>query len=274
MENVDAFAAELIGALGTARAIAPFTARDPSFGTAQAYEVAARVHAARLARGEQPVGRKIGFTNRTLWDEYGVREPIWGFVYDTTLFRPRGGRSSAAIAGLAEARIEPEIVLHFKAAPPATPGRDAAQVEAAMLDCIDWIAHGFEIVQSPFPDWKFKVADTIAANGLHGTLVVGDPVPVASIPDCAQRLRECRLALRKGEALAAEGTGANVLDSPLLAMAHLVEVLAGMPQFPPVAAGEVVTTGSLTSALLVAPGETWSTTLSGIALPGLSITFK
>jgi 2-oxo-3-hexenedioate decarboxylase len=51
-------------------------------------------------------------------------------------------------------------------------------------------------------------------------------------------------------------------------------VLARLPQFPPLAAGEVVTTGSLTSALLVAPGETWSTTLSGIALPPLAITFK
>jgi len=143
-----------------------------------------------------------------------------------------------------------------------------------MLDCIDWIALGFEIVHSPFPDWKFKVADTVAANGLHGTLIVGDPVPVASLPDCAKRLREFRVALRKGDAVAAEGGGANVLDSPLLALAHLVDVLARLPQFPPLAAGEVVTTGSLTSALLVAPGETWSTTLSGIALPALAITFK
>jgi 2-oxo-3-hexenedioate decarboxylase len=268
MGNVDAFAAELIGALGTAQAIAPFTARDPSFGAAQAYEVAGRLHAARLARGEQPVGRKIGFTNRALWDEYGVREPIWGFVYDTTLFRPRGGRATVALAGLAAAKIEPEIVLHFKAAPP----RQAN--EAALLDCIDWVAHGFEVVQSPFPAWKFKVADTIAANGLHGALYVGEPVPVASVPDCARRLKELRLALHKGGVSVAEGTGANVLGSPLLAMAHLVEVLAQLPAFPPVAADEVVTTGSLTPALDVAPGETWSTTLSGIALPGLSITFK
>jgi 2-oxo-3-hexenedioate decarboxylase len=265
---VDQFAEELIAALGTPQAIVPFTTRDPSFGLARAYEVAASVHAARLARGEQVVGRKIGFTNRALWDEYGVREPIWGFVYDTTLFRPRGGRASAGLASFAAARIEPEIVLHFKAPPPVT--RD----EAAIVDCIDWIALGFEIVHSPFPDWKFKVADTVAANGMHGTLIVGDPVAVASIPDCAKRLREFRVALRKGDAVAAEGGGANVLDSPLLALAHFVDVLARLPQFPPLAAGEVVTTGSLTSALLVAPGETWSTTLSGIALPALAITFK
>jgi len=275
---MSAFAEELIGALGTAQSLATFTSRDPSFDAARGYAVAAELHAARVARGEQPVGRKIGFTNRNLWDEYGVRGPIWGYVYDTTLFRPRGGHASAALGSFAEARIEPEIVLHLKSAPPVTRnaerGRGPADEEGAILDCIDWIAHGFEIVQSPFPDWKFKGADTIAANGLHGMLVVGDPVPVGSIPDCAKRLREFRVALRKGDVVAAEGGGANVLDSPLFALAYLVDLLARQPQFPPLAAGEVVTTGTLTSALRVASGENWSTTLSGIALPGLAITFK
>jgi 2-oxo-3-hexenedioate decarboxylase len=266
--TTEALADELLGVLGTGGSIAPFTARDASFGVAQAYDVAARVHAARVARGETPVGRKIGFTNRNLWEEYGVYEPIWGFVYDTTLFRPRGGRASAALAGVAAAKIEPEIVLHFKSAPPVT------RNEEAILDCIDWIAAGFEIVQSPFPRWKFRLADTIAVNGLHGMLVVGDPVSVASIPDCARRLRECRVTLKKGESVAAEGVGANVLDSPLVAFAHFAGVLARLPQFPSVAAGELVTTGSLTAALDVAVGETWSATFAGIALPGLAITFK
>jgi 2-keto-4-pentenoate hydratase len=266
--SVENFAQELIERLGNPTALAPFTGRDPAFGLAEAYAVAARVHAARIARGERVVGRKIGFTNRAMWDEYGVREPIWGFVYDTTLFRPRGGHASLALEPLAEPRIEPEIVLSFKAPPPAT--RD----EAAILDCIDWIAHGFEIVQSPFPGWKFALADTVAAGGMHGALIVGDPVPVASIDDCAQRLREFRIALRRGDAVEAEGIGANVLDSPLLALAHFVEVLARLPQFPPLAAGEVVTTGTLTAALPVRPGETWSTRLVGINLPGLIVTFR
>jgi 2-keto-4-pentenoate hydratase len=257
--TADAAADELLEILDTPRSIATFTARDPAFG------VAARVHAARGARGEKPVGRKIGFTNRNIWDEYGVREPIWGFVYDTTLFSPRGGRASATIGRLAEPRIEPEIVLHFKSAPPIT--RD----EAALLDCIDWIAHGFEIVQSPFRGWKFELADTIAVNALHGCLIVGEPVAVASVPECAKRLREFRISLKRNDALMVEGGGANVLDSPLLAFAHLAEALAGLPGSPPVAAGEIVTTGTLTAALPVRPGETWTTALSGINLPGLTI---
>jgi 2-keto-4-pentenoate hydratase len=263
--TADAAALEVINSLATGETLETFTARDPTFDVERAYETAARVHAARLARQEQPVGRKVGFTNRLIWDEYGVRQPIWGFVYDTTLVRSTAGRAEVDVRGLFEPRIEPEIVLHFASAPP--PGAD----EAAILGCLDWIAHGFEIVQSPFGGWRFRAPDTIAVNGLHGRLVMGEAVPVASIPDCAQRLRAFRITLSQGETVSAEGGGANVLGSPLLAFAHFAAILATLPQFPPVAAGEIVTTGTLTAALPIGPGQTWSTALQGIELPGLAL---
>jgi len=263
----DAAVSELLDAFARGKSITPFTTRDPGFDSARAYAVAEGLHRARVARGERSVGRKIGFTNRNMWVEYGVHEPIWGHVYDTTLVQAKGGRVEFPLGRLLEPRIEPEIVLHFARTPPVT------RNEADILGCVDWVAHGFEIVQSVFPGWKVRGPDTVAAGGMHGALVVGEPVPVASIPDCAQRLREFRIALARDGAVQSEGTGANVLDSPLLAFAHLTELLAQLPQFAPVGAGEVVTTGTLTAALLVKPGETWSTTLSGIGLPGLSITF-
>jgi 2-keto-4-pentenoate hydratase len=71
------------------------------------------------------------------------------------------------VGDFAEPRIEPEIVFGLGKAP--SPTMD----EAALLDCIDWIALGYEIVQSIFPGWKFAASDTIAANGLHGALLVG-----------------------------------------------------------------------------------------------------
>lgn len=274
----EANATELLEALTHARSIATFTSRDPGFDRARAYAVAEGMHRARLARGEQPVGRKIGFTNRTIWAEYGVFEPIWGFVYDTTVAYAKDGRAELPLGGVVEPRIEPEIVLHFAQAPPVTGdaprGRGPADLEEEILAAIDWIAHGYEIVQSPFPSWKFKVEDTVAANGLHGRLVIGEPVPVSSIPDCARKLREFRIALARDGEVQAVGGGANVLDSPLLAFAHLAEVLARLPQFAPVGAGEVVTTGTLTAALPVQPGERWRTRLDGIGLPGLEIEFR
>jgi 2-keto-4-pentenoate hydratase len=265
---MDELARKLTDAAAQRRPVEPLSRTVPGFDVARAYAVSAALHRERLARGERPIGRKIGFTNRTIWDEYGVYEPIWGFVYDTTVQFADGPQASLEVGHLAEPRIEPEIVLHFREAPRTT--RDEAEILAA----IDWIAHGFEIVQSPFPGWKFQVADTVAVNGLHGALCVGPRVAVAGIADCARKLREFTIALSSAGTVRAEGGGANVLDTPLLAMAHLLEVLQGLPQFAPVAAGEIVTTGTLTAALPVRPGETWSTTLAGIELPGLTLVVR
>jgi 2-keto-4-pentenoate hydratase len=255
----------ILDAFASQRLIAPLSDADPSLDEDGAYAIAYEIHARRLQRGEKPVGRKIGLTNRAMWAQFEAWGPIWGHVYDSTVVSAPAGEVTLAVGHLLQPRIEPEIQLHFARTPPLT--RD----EEAILDCIDWIAQGFEIVQSPFPDWRFSAVDTIAASALHGALVVGRPVAVTEIEDCAAKLRSFTITLSRNGEQQATGSGANVLDSPLLAFAYLVEVLAEQSRFAPVQAGEIVSTGSLTAVPPVAPGETWSTTLDGISLPGLSV---
>ncbi|MCS6945243.1 MAG: hypothetical protein RMK97_07515 [Sutterellaceae bacterium] len=155
-------ARELKRAIDDGRQIAPLVPRLPAFAVDAAYEVAHLLHQARLQEGARPVGRKIGFTNRSIWDEYDVYQPIWGWMYESILTIATQMPVTVSLRGLCEPRIEPEIVLHFAHAP--RPGADAAQI----LSCVDWIAHGVEIVQSHFAGWKFTAPDTIADNGLHG----------------------------------------------------------------------------------------------------------
>lgn len=265
--NLDAIAAALLDAQTRCRMLAPVTSGEPSFDNAAGYEVARRIHETRLRRGARAVGRKIGFTNRNIWPQYGVYEPIWAYVYDTTVAHLADNRGTCTLAPFALPRIEPEVVLHFKATPPA------AAAPAAILDCVDWIAHGFEIVQSHFPDWKFKTADTIADSSLHGTLLVGAPQPVAGLgANLEARLASFSIELACDGQVRDRGVGANVLDSPLAAAAYLVCVLSKQGAAP-IQVGELVTTGTLTAALPVRPGEVWSTTFAGIALPGLSVAF-
>jgi 2-oxo-3-hexenedioate decarboxylase len=80
------------------------------------------------------------------------------------------------LAGLAEPRIEPEIVFRLAVAP--TLGMD----ERTLLESIDWVAHGFEIVLSIFPGWKFSAPDAVAAFGLHGA-------PPNWAPSCTSGVR-------------------------------------------------------------------------------------
>jgi 2-oxo-3-hexenedioate decarboxylase len=258
---------DVLDAVDRHRLIAPLSDREPALDEDGAYAIASALHARRVERGERPVGRKIGFTNRTIWAEYGVWAPIWSHVYDSTVHHAADGHARLAISHLLQPRIEPEIQLHFQRTPPVT--RD----EAAILESIDWIAHGFEIVQSVYPEWRFTKVDAIAAFGLHGALVVGTPVAVHDIDDCAAKLRAFTIALSRDDGQTVRGGGTNVLDTPLLAFAHLAEILREQTRFTPVQAGEIVTTGTLTQARPVSIGETWSTVLDGIDLPGLSITF-
>lgn len=251
-------AGAVLAALDAPGPLAPFTDADPGFDLAAAYRTAAALAALRRARGERPVGRKLGFTNRTIWEEYGVRAPIWGFVYDSTV-RPLDGRP-LSLAPFAEPRIEPEIVLRLAAAP------RAGMAPEELAGCVGAIALGFEIVQSVFPGWRFRAPDTVAAAALHGALRTGPFVPLT--PAIAGRLARFPVTLRRDGAVAATGDGADVLGGgPLAALAHLAALLAADPEAAPLAPGEIVTTGTLTRALPVAPGETWQ---AGADLPGLA----
>lgn len=263
-DTEDAIAARLMELWGTDSQDAGIAVADMG----AAARITARVRDLRMARGERAVGRKIGFSNRTLWPLYGVDRPMWNYMWDSTVTEAPGGAAVLDLAGLPEPRIEPEIVLSLARAP--APEMD----EAALLGCIDRVAHGFEIVQSVFPGWKFTAAGTAAAFGLHGRLVIGPWRDIGSDrAGWGAQLAGFTVSLRRGGAEVDAGHARNVLDGPVTAFRHLVRTLADDPSAVPLAAGEVVTTGTVTDAHPVAPGETWSTRLAGIDLPGMTVTF-
>jgi 2-oxo-3-hexenedioate decarboxylase len=195
---------------------------------------------------------------------------MWAHVWTHTVHHATANRATLTLAPFVQPRIEPEVVFKLKAPVPA------AGDARAVLACVDWIAAGFEIVQSHFPDWKFSAADCTAAFGLHGALVVGTPLEVTerNRAALARALPTLALTLRREGEVIDTGVGANVLDSPALALVHLAGVLARQPQFPALAAGETITTGTITDAWPVASGETWSSDYGALGLPGLTLAFR
>jgi 2-oxo-3-hexenedioate decarboxylase len=265
--NPEAVAREVLAAFDGHRQRAPFTDTDPLFGLAEAGAAALALMRLREARGDQVVGHKLGFTNRTIWDEYGVHAPIWGPVYAGTV---REGAASVDLAPLLEPRIEPEIVFRLAGAP------KAGMEPEALLASVSHVALGFEVVQSAFPGWRFRAPDTVAAAALHGALVVGPWVDVreGNRTAWAAALADFRVTLLKDGAVADEGRSSNVLGhGPVVALAHLAKAHAELPGAPPMTAGQVFTTGTLTRALPIAPGESWEVRVDGVPLGPLRISF-
>jgi 2-keto-4-pentenoate hydratase len=266
--DVNAVAGEVVASLAGHRQIPTFSSRPGGLTLAQAYRVTPLLRAAFEARGEKITGRKIGFTNREMWKVYGVQSPIWGYATNRTTYE-LASTKAMTLENFSEPRIEPEIMFGLKA--PPSPGMN----EAALLDCIEWVTLGYEIVQSIFPGWKFAAADTVAANGVHGALMIGPRHEIARRKtEWPGELATFGVELYCNGKLSQRGGGALVLDSPLRAVQHLIALLADDSHNPQLGAGEIISTGTLTLAMPVSAGETWTTKVTGIPLEAISLSFE
>lgn len=266
------YAHQLLDSRASAETMPPLSSQS-SLTIADSYDVAKCIMDIRIAQGEAMVGRKIGFANRRIWSKYGVEEPIrtpiWTPLFDSTIRYADDNRGIQSLHGALQPRLGPEVVFKLN----QTPAPDASITELA--ECIEWMAHAFEIVICPFPDWKFELADSIAAFGMHGSLIVGEPkvLSAASRRNLGEVLAHASLSLSCGDELRSAGFGSDVLGSPLHAVWHLHEMLKAQLQFPPLHAGEIIATGTWTDVCPLTPGETWTSAFSGVSLPGMTISF-
>ena len=221
----------------------------------EAYRQQLALRMARIARGERPRGFKIGFTNRTIWPRYGVSAPIWGSVWDHSVQFCKGHGGGVSLDRTCQPRIEPECVLGIAAEPPPDAGLQQ------LFECLDWVAPGFEIVQSHCQDWRFSAPETIADGGLHARLMIGPRTSVRGLAEDAAEfeaaLAKCTVGLYCDDVLVDSGIGANVLDGPLHALQHLLLELQGCPGAPRLQPGDVITTGTWTDAWPVQPDQRW-----------------
>ena len=261
-------ATELAEAYAARRLVPTPSSRDPEFGLEAAYAVEAELARGRAAGGHRVVGRKIGFANRALWRVFKLDTVLWAHMYDDTVRFASGGDETLALGRMVAPKIEPEIIFRLKRPPRGNPA-----APAGILADVEWMALGFEIVDCVYPDWKFKPADFVAEFGLHAALVVGPPLAVDTdaIASLAQRLATAPVRLERDGTLVAEGSGANVLESPALCLAELAAGIARQPGADPLDAGEIIATGALTDNQFIAPGQSWTASVGGLGLADLTV---
>jgi 2-oxo-3-hexenedioate decarboxylase len=148
----------------------------------------------------------------------------------------------------------------------------AGMRETELAGCIDWVAHGYEIVHTHSADWRFKAADTVADFALHGRLFVGRRVPIGAFSEPMRELAALHVALLEDGKVIDEGDATIVLDGPLTALRLWVDAMAVQAEQWPIVAGDIVTTGTITDAAPMRPGHRFESRLSDPRLPGLALT--
>ena len=265
--GVTDLAREMLDAYAAGRPIAvPPSARPGGLDLDGGYAVEAEIARIRRAAGRTTVGRKIGLGNRAVWRTLELKTLVWANMYDDTVHYAKGGRGTISLARMRAPKIEPEIVVKLKTVP-------AAATPEAVVDALEWIAFAFEIVDCPYPDWKFRGSDFMASLGLHAALLVGEPRPVRRDDARAliDRLGAFTARLSKNGEVVQEGGGKNVLDNPALCLAEFVSALPAQKFAEPLRPGELISTGSLTVAPAISAGERWDVSAEGLDVAPLTV---
>lgn len=239
-------AEELLGAYESGIAVAPPTdahglVLDDAYAVQLAQVDRWRADGARIA------GHKVGLTSAAMQQQLGVDQPDYGHLTDRMFHLERLPIDTAAFL---QPKVEPEIAFVLKR-PLRGPGVTAAEAMAA----VDFVLPALEIIDSRIRDWKITLADTIADNASSGGVVLGSrPVRLDDVD-----LTVTLCVLRRNGAEVGSGVGGAVLGTPLNALVWLANTVP-----VELAAGHVVLPGSITAAVPVTAGDTFSAEFAGL----------
>lgn len=250
-ETIARYGDELFAALRARKTVPPLTVREPGIAIADAYRISERILARRLAEGERVVGKKIGATSKPVQQMLGLMQPDFGYLTDR--MQCDDGGEMPIGQGLIQPRAEGEIAFVLK-----RDLRGPGVTNADVIAATELIAPCFEIVDSRIDDWKIKIQDTIADNASSGMFVVGKATASPEKFD----FFTCGMVVEKNGAIVSTGAGGAALGSPVTCVAWLANILGeyGVP----LAAGEVILSGSLVPFERIAPGDTMRVTVGGI----------
>jgi 2-keto-4-pentenoate hydratase len=266
--EVETVARELLAAHETGQMVAVPPSGRPGFDLNTAYEVEATLKRFREAGGHRSVGRKVGYANKAMWRVLKLETLVWAHMYDDTVHYSHDNSATLALTHPRSLKIEPEIIFGMK-----QPVVGESSPAAAALASTDWLAVGFEIIDCPFPEWKFQPSDFVASFGLHAALVIGERMQVQPdlLATLVEELPRFKVRVSKNGEFVEEGSGRNCLRSPALCLAELSSAIVRRFPTEPLSAGEIVSSGTLTAGHSAGRGDLWTVEVEGLSLPSLTL---
>ncbi|MEH7249073.1 fumarylacetoacetate hydrolase family protein [Neobacillus niacini] len=222
----------------------------PDLTVEEAYQVQELLVQKKLDDGYRIIGPKMGLTSKAKWDQMGVSEPIYGFVFDYMQVNNDG---VLPFTELIHPKVEAEIAFLI-GEDIEGPGITGAQVLAKT----QFVLPALEIIDSRYENFNFTLPDVIADNASTSRVIFGNERKKPSEFD----LELVGATLSINGQMKEHGTGAAVLGHPANAIAVLANMLARKGDR--IKKGEIILSGALTSAVLLTVGDFVSAKFDGL----------
>jgi 2-oxo-3-hexenedioate decarboxylase len=204
----------------------------------------------KLAEGRRVIGPKMGLTSQAKMKQMKVDEPIYGYVFDYMLIEDGG---NLPFHELIHPKVEAEIAFMI-GEDIEGPGVTGAQVLAKT----EYVLPALEIIDSRYENFNFTLPDVIADNASTSRVVFGTSLKKPE--QLELDLVGATLSIN-GE-IKDLGAGAAVLGHPANSIAMLANMLSRKGE--KVRKGDVILTGALTGASMLAVGDFVSGKFDGL----------
>jgi 2-oxo-3-hexenedioate decarboxylase len=218
------------------------TDKFPEFDLSMGYLVQDELLKMKKNQGHDFLAFKMGITSEAKMKQMNIDEPIYGTVFDYMRVPDKG---EILMEEFIHPKVEAEIafVLAEDIEGPAVTG-------AEVLAKTKGILPAFEIIDSRYENFKFKLPDVVADNTSASRVVFGDKV----FDPKEFELEKVGVTLYINGELKANGMSAAVLGNPANSVAMLANMLFshGKGKIPK---GSIVFTGGITEAILITKGD-------------------
>lgn len=229
----------------------------PEIEIEDSYAIQAQVFKIKQERGEKVIGKKIGLTSEGIRKQIGVYEPDFSLITDTNVLR---NDSSLKLSEMNIPRLEPEIsfILKEDLRGPIVTNWDVIQATLG-------VAASFEVVDTRFDDYNFKIFDTIADSASYGKIILDNKI----VPLDALDMTNVGLSVYRNGKLLKTATSAEVMGNPINSVVWLANKMLELGQY--LKKGDVILSGSFTPVFEVEAGDYFEAKFAGLGTIGLHI---
>ena len=198
-QQITQYAEILDNAARDAEAIAQFSSNH-GISLDEAYLIQKESIKRRHARGERPVGLKLGFTSKAKMEQMGVHDLIWGRLTDKMQIDDGG---ELVLEDFIHPRAEPEIAFLIK--------KDIKEPvdDSNVSRYISKMTAAIEVIDSRFKDFKFTLEDVVADNCSSAAFALGN------WQDFRNDIADLNITLKINDEIVEKGNSSAILGNPV-----------------------------------------------------------